>query len=53
VRLLGLSGVILTSRDQGRSFESSLRPDRTSFTSAVMTPTGEIDFSILGVVDRH
>lgn len=53
VRLLGLSGVTLTSRDQGRTFEASLRPDRTSFTSAVMTPTGEIDFSILGVVDRH
>lgn len=53
VRLLGLSGAILTSRDQGQSFESSLRPDRTSFTSAVIAPSGEVRFSILGVVDKR
>lgn len=53
IRLLGLSGAILTSRDHGQSFTASIRPDRTSFTSGVVAPYGEVQFSILGVVENR
>ncbi|MCX7171408.1 MAG: YCF48-related protein [Proteobacteria bacterium] len=50
VRVVGLSGTLLTSKDQGLSFTASVLPARTNLTAIVNSSSGELLFSLSGLV---
>jgi photosystem II stability/assembly factor-like uncharacterized protein len=51
VTAVGLDGVELTSRDEGRSFSATFRDDRVDLTALAATPGGALRvFSVTGVV---
>lgn len=49
----GQAAVMVSSDDDGQKFESSVRPDRAGLTSVVAGPSGDVLFSVLGVVSGH
>jgi len=50
VRLVGMSGTLLSSADQGQSFVAEVRPDRANLTTVAPGPTGDLLFTLTGVV---
>lgn len=50
VRMVGMSGTVLTSKDNGQSFVGSVRADRANLTAVAYGPSGELLFTLAGVV---
>lgn len=52
VRIVGLSGTSLVSRDGGKTFVASVRPDRTGMTAIATGGGSEVTFTVVGQVLR-